>query len=376
MNIGIDIRVLGNRLRSGVEEYIEQLLTHMLSLDRSIHFTLFYSSLRSPLPLQPWFFQPNVAVRKFKWPNDFLFGTTWLTGRPRIDRLLGDIDVFFSPHILLSGLSPACKRVTTFHDLSFERFPEFLSTRRRIWHRQQMKPKWQARFSDKIIAVSEATKRDLVELYGIDPSKIPVIYSGVTPVEISEKEIETFRKEKKLPMRYIFTLSKLEPRKNIVGTLRAFHRLVESPQFSDMRLVIAGGKGWQYEKILDEIDHSPFRRSIILLDHITDSERPWYYQASSLFVYPSFFEGFGFPPLEAMAQGVPVITSRNSSLPEIAGDAGLLVNPYSVAEIASAMKSLLSNNNLYQSLSQKSRKRAAQFTWRKAAERTLEILLI
>jgi glycosyltransferase involved in cell wall biosynthesis len=376
MTIGIDIRVLGSGKKSGIEEYTEQLLAHMLPLDPSIQYKLFYNSFRNSLPDYPWLKLPNVKVVRYWIPNRILFYASLLLNGPKIDKLLGGVDVFFAPHFFLAPLSKGCRRVTTFHDLSYLRFPEFFSWRKRMWHRFEMQPSWQARFSDRLIAVSDSTKKDLSDLYHIDPARIASIYSGVASSMIRPEHdrIERFRQDKHLPQKYVLYMGTLEPRKNIVGIIRAFNLLKEHLEFKDLNLVIAGSRGWLDDPIIFEVKKSPHHRDIHIIGVVKDEERQYYYAAAAIFLYPSFFEGFGFPPLEAMACGTPVVTSHNSSLPEVAGDAALLVDPHSIGDIAAALRSILTHPKLREHMIERGFIRAREFSWRQSAQKTLEVL--
>lgn len=376
MIIGVDIRVLGAGPHGGVQEYTENLLEHMIGLDRSIRYKLFYSSSRSPLPDRDFLHRDNVRLYAFKAPNKLLFYGARLAGVPRIDRMLGGIDVFFSPHFLLAPLTAGTKRVTTYHDLSYERFPEFFSWRQRFWHRVEMRPAWQAKFSDAVIAVSESTKQDLVGRYDIDPAKISVVYSGAdASLRRPDKEaLERFRNEKHLPGHFILYLGTLEPRKNVVGIIKAFDRLKESPEFSRMHLILAGAPGWLYRDIYVRAESSPNAGNIHFIGPVDRTERPFYLSLASALAYPSFFEGFGLPPLEAMTCGTPVVASNNSSLPEVVADAGILVNPYDTFAIANALADVLKDEKLRSEMTAKGLARAARFSWQQCAEETLSVL--
>ena len=376
MTIGVDIRMLGTGPRGGVQEYTENLLEHLTGLERGIRYKLFYSSSRTPLPDYDFLHRDNVRLYAFKAPNKLLFYGARLAGIPRIDKILGGVDVFFSPHFFLAPLTAGTKRVTTYHDLSYERFPEFFSWRQRFWHHIEMRPAWQAKFSDAVIAVSESTKRDLVERYDIDPAKIFVVYSGadVSLRRPDNEALERFRDEKRLPEHFILYLGTLEPRKNIVGIIKAFDRLKELPAFSHTHLVLAGAPGWLYRDIYAQAESSPNARSIHCTGPIGRTERPFYLSLASVLVYPSFFEGFGLPPLEAMICGTPVVASNNSSLPEVVADAGILVNPYDTFAIANALASILKDEKLRNDMIAKGFARAARFSWRRCAEETLSVL--
>lgn len=377
MTIGIDIRVLANKNKSGVEEYTENLLSRLLRLDEKIKFILFHASLKNNLPDYEWMHLPNVELRVIKLPNKFLFSSAKVFNKPFIDRLIGGVDVFFSPHFFLASLSPNCRRVTTFHDLSYIRFKNFLSWRRNIWHRLEMNPLRQARLSDKIIAVSESTKNDLIENYKIDSNKIKVIHSGISPAikKVPAEKLYSFQRLNSLPDKFILFLGKLEPRKNIVGLIRAFNLLKGLDGFEDLNLVIVGSPGWLYKNIFDEARQSPHQDRIIFKGHVRDQDRAYYYSLASVFVYPSFFEGFGFPPLEAMACGTPVVASFNSSLPEVIGNGGILIDPHNTVDISTAIKVILTDASLRNSIIKKGHQRVQNFTWERSARETLNCLL-
>ena len=395
MIIGVDIRVLGNPVKSGIEEYAENLVPHLIKEGGDIQFKLFYSSRGNFLPEYDWLREPNIALYKFSYPNNLLFASSRFLNRPFMDRMIGGGDVFFFPHFFISSLSPSCKRVTTFHDLSYMHFPEHITLRKKIWHNFQMIPEWQAKFSDGIIAVSDSTKNDLINFYKIDPARIEVIYSGVREygASLSAKstnsayteavDMDKFKKEKNLPGKFIFFLGKLEPRKNVVNLIRAFSLFKSHERGTnqmnamggkDYHLVIAGDKGWMYQDIFREAERSPYRSKIIFIGHVSDEERFSYYRAADVFVYPSFFEGFGFPPLEAMSCGTPVITSRNSSLPEVVGDAAITIDPYDVDELEFWMRKLLEDEILKTALVAKGKERAKHFSWKSTAQKTLDVL--
>src|SRR3989344_2684042 len=153
MIIGIDIRVLGNPVKSGIEEYAENLIPLLIKEGSDTQFKLFYSSSKNKLPDYPWLKEKNVELYKFNYSNNILFTSSRFLDRPFIDRMVRGADVFFFPHFFISSLSTSCKRVTTFHDLSYLHFPEHLTFRKKLWHNLQMLPEWQAKFSNKIISV-------------------------------------------------------------------------------------------------------------------------------------------------------------------------------------------------------------------------------
>jgi len=377
MIIGIDIRLLASKYKSGIEEYLENLLLNMIPLDPKIEYKLFYNSFRTPLPNYDWLKLPNVTVFDYRIPNNLLFLCGRLSNRPYIDKLLGGVDVFFSPHFFLAPLSKECRRVTTIHDLSFNLFPNFFSSRHRFWHRFEMTPARQARYSDKIIAVSESTKQDLARYYDIDPTKIRVIYSGVSEkiTRQTDKDLEVFRLSNKLPKRFILFLGKLEPRKNVSAIIRAFNLIKLDKSFHDLHLVIAGARGWLCNELDDVARQSPFTKQIIFTSQVNDYDRSFYYGLASVFIYPSFFEGFGFPPAESMTCGTVVITSNRSSLGEVMGDAGIIVEPNNIIEITFWLRRLLSDQELRNQFIKKGYKQVTSFNWLETAKRTLDLII-
>ena len=395
MIIGIDIRMLARGMKTGVEEYTSNILANMLSLNKNIEYKLFYNGYKKIKLDYDWLKFPNVELRQYRIPNRFLDTSLYFFNYPKIDKLLKEVDVFFSPHIFLSSVSKKCKSVMTFHDLSFEKYPEFYSASKNYWH-FSMNPKKQARKTDKIIAVSESTKNDLVGLYNINPEKIKVIYSGVdlslrearmsVANEMATKQSRDYAQETKarkkynLPEKYILYLGTLEPRKNIVGLIKAFEifkrrRHSRMSPAENYKLVIAGSKGWLYRDIFKTVKNSPVKNDIIFTGFIDDEDKSILYSQAELFVYPSFYEGFGFPPLEAMACGTPVITSNFSSLPEAVGDAAIMINPYNLDELYRAMETVLNDDKLKDTLIKKGFEQTKKFSWQKCARETLDFIL-
>ena len=372
MIIGVDIRPMAG-LRTGIQEYTEQILAHIIPLAPEHQFKLFFSSLRGSVPDRPWMHAPNVELVKYRIPNNLLFFMGNVFGYPFIDRLMGGVDVFFSPHFFIAPLSRSCRRVTTFHDLSYLRFPEFFTWRKRWWHTMEMNPAHQARFSNKIIAVSESTKNDLVEYYHIDPTNISVVYSATQISRPTNEILLQFKKTHNLPEQFILHVGTLEPRKNIIGLIQAFNILKNQEGYEDIELVLIGKEGWQFKNIFREIEKSSYKSQIKYLGHMIEDLAP-YYSLATVCICPSFFEGFGFPILEAMTCGTPIIVSANSSLPEVAGSAGLFVNPYNISEITEALKIVLSESTIRSRMIKKSLTQASKFTWTATARQTLDIL--
>ncbi|MAF20518.1 MAG: group 1 glycosyl transferase [Parcubacteria group bacterium] len=381
MKIGIDIRVLARGTRTGVEEYTINLLRHLLKIDPGIEYRLFYNAFQKIELNCDWLGLNNVYLEEFRIPNRLFFTSVRYLNQPKIDKLLKGIDVYFNPHFFTAPLSSKCRKVITFHDLSFEHYPHFFSWRKRAWQKFLMNARKEAQEADKIIAVSQSTKDDLINLYGINPAKIKVVYSGVgsqfkkqkttcLPARQGNKKQETrIRNKYNLPDKFILYFGTIEPRKNLIGLIKAFELLN-----TRYKLVIAGTRGWLYQDIFKAVQNSKQKQDIFFIGFIEEEDKPYLYNLAEVFVYPSFFEGFGFPPLEAMASGVPTITSSSSSLPEVVGSAGLMIDPYNIDELAGAMEMVLNDDSLKQRLIKKGIEQAKKFSWQKSAQKTLEVL--
>jgi len=400
INVGIDIRILSKGTKTGVENYVTNLLLHLLSKDKSINYKLFYSGFKQLKGNYPWPKLKNVEVKSFKIPNRFLDLSLRFLKFPKIDKLVGDVDIFLSPHFLLLPVTKKTKTIVVFHDLSFVRFPEFFSFPKMLWHKF-VYPQRQARNADLIVAVSNSTKEDLINLYQIPEEKIRVIYSAAgeefMPIKKEDPNLLRTKEKYHLPDKFILYFGTIEPRKNILALIEAFEKIkakkIDIPlrvrwngfegficknnkkviSLDDLKLVIAGNKGWLYRDVFNKIRNSLFRKDIIVTGFIEENDRPYLYNLSELFVYPSFFEGFGFPPLEAMACGVPALVSNRSSLAEVVGNAALMFNPHNIDEIAFAIKEVLENQNLRNILITRGLKRARNFHWDKTAESFLKL---
>jgi glycosyltransferase involved in cell wall biosynthesis len=245
-----------------------------------------------------------------------------------------------------------------------------LNKSRRIYKKNILKIS--IRKADIIVADSHSTKRDIIEYFGVEDEKIKVVHLGVESRFRPIGNVEKYRLRNNLPSKMILNVGTLEPRKNVVTLIKAFKRLREKG-FEDYKLVIAGDKGWLYEQIFKDVDHSGLKQEILFRGVVSDEDLPMFYNCADIFVYPSLYEGFGLPPLEAMACGIPVITSNTSSLPEVIGDAGIMVDPTDDKSLSDAMYSVLTDKELWQHMSNNGLQRSKIFTWEKAAKEILEI---
>lgn len=379
MKIGIDGRCLARGRRTGVEEYTINLLKEVFHLDAQNEYRIFFNSWKDSLLDWSWLQEfPNVRIEKFQIPNKILNLCFWYLNWPKIDRMLGGVDVFFMPNLTFYSLSQKAKLIITLHDLSFERYPEMFSLKKRLWH-YLVGPKKICEQAEKIIAVSQSTKDDLIGLYKIQPEKISVIHSGISDkfkvIDRNDKQLIATKEKYQLPYRFILYLGTIEPRKNIISLIQAFDQFKKQAQdennadLKKYKLVIAGHDGWLMKEILAEINSSPYREDILKIDFVAEEDKEYFYNLASLFVFPSFFEGFGFPPLEAMRCGVPVITSNSSSLPEIVNGGGIMIDPNRPSEITTAMREILSNKSLHEELIKKGLQQAQKFDWKKSAKK-------
>jgi len=273
-------------------------------------------------------------------------------------------------HSLAFVLPLWCPRpgVATIYDLSFVLYPEGLSPWRRLYLRSLTPPS--ARRAKKIIVLAESTKEDLVRLWGIPREKIRVIPCGVDPTFrplVQGQVLSDFRRHRGLPERFILFVGTLEPRKNVTVLLEAYAQLKGEVPHS---LVLVGAKGWRGEEVLAQIERSGLSDKVLFVGYVEPRELPLWYNAADLFVFPSLYEGFGLPPLEAMACGTPVIASHTSSLPEVVGEAGVLVDPRSPEGMAEAMGRVLGNGELREDMRRKGLERAKGFSWPQAARET------
>jgi len=284
---------------------------------------------------------------------------------------IGRADVLIFPNFISWASLTRKKRICIIHDVAYLYYPEYIQDKNLKYLRKQL-PKSLHR-SARIATVSEATKQDLVKEFSVDPDKISIVHNAVDQKTFNPQAVTqapAVRKKYQLPVKYILYVGTVEPRKNIVGLIEAY---AQSYDKHGCALVVAGGNGWNLEKI-----EAAFAKHadlpIFRLDYVADIDLPALYAGAQLFVFPSYYEGFGLPVLEAMAVGCPVVCSNTSSLPEIVGSAAVMVAPDDIDELAMQMQLVIGNQQKRQQLIDAGFKQARNFTWQHSAHQLSDII--
>ncbi len=380
MRIGIDCRVLQEGT-GGVFVYAKNLLRSLIPQAAKHEIKLFANQYRpkKSATLAALASHPNVTLHQYTFPNKLLNASFRGTAWPKIDELCGGCDVLFFPSMMYAAWSSRTSMALTVHDLSYEFFPEFFTYRQQLWHKL-VNPKALCQRADAIIAVSESTRSDVIAQYGIGGRKVTAIHSGVDsafrPV-VDRSVLARVRNKYGLPDgRYILQTGTLEPRKNHLATLAAYEAWQRQypAESRGTHLLFAGHAGWRSDAVRARVRNSEFSGTIHMVNEVASADLPAVYSLASVFVYPSYYEGFGFPVLEAFACGIPVVASSVSSVGEIAGHAALLVNPHRVDELLFAIREIMNKPALGKELRAKGLGRTTQFGWEKSAKQTLSVL--
>lgn len=369
MNVGIIAGVLDEKWGGGVSRYTIELIKNMGIAKPSNEYHLIHFNRDSPLDIYRDF--KEIIVPPIKPFGGHVWKTYALPAALRLDGRIKCLDVVHNPAGTMSFPSRSkYKKVTTIHDLTYIVCPQFHASSGAGAKKRYEKT---ARRADWIIADSENTKNDAVKYLGADPSKISVIALGCDarfrPQDAPAK-MDALKKYG-IPSPFLLYVGTLEPRKNVPAIIRAYKILKE--RGTDRKLVIGGAKGWKYDEIFQMVSALGLGKDVIFTGRIDDSDLPALYGAADIFVYPSFYEGFGLPPLEAMACGCPVVTSNTSSLPEVIGDAGIMVEPGDISGLAERIGAAIADENLRKEMSRKGIERAKLFSWEKMAKETLDV---
>ena len=390
MRIGIDI-TSAIRQGAGIGRFTRELIRAFLSLDSmgvpSHEYILFAATGGLPRsitePRLAYVTQPAITrhlkseICNLRFLSDDWLHRIWHRARLPIpiETAIGRVDLFHEPDFVLPPTLPRTPTVLTVHDLTFVRDPESAFPRLRRYLNRVV-PRSVARATH-VLADSAATKNDLVELFHTSPDKITVLYGGVdarfAPVRDPER-LTAVRTKYNIGLDpFVLGIGTVQPRKNFQRLVQAFFHLPPPAFASGLKLVIAGGKGWLYDDIFAEVKRLGLEGWVLFPGFVDDDDLPALYSAADVLAFPSIYEGFGLPILEAMACGTPVVTSAASSLPELAGDAALLVEPTDVDAIAAALRRLLQEADLRRRLVAAGFDQARKFAWEKAAAQLLEI---
>lgn len=368
MRIGINALAAENR--SGTGRYATELVKRLAALDSHNEYAIVIHE-DSPLCA---YLKPFRGFRLLKQPRRSRLARIWWEQR-RLAALIARewLDVFHAPAFILPGRCRAAS-VATIHDLVFMRYPEtFGWFRRNYFHWAIPRSAYRA---TRVIADSEATRRDLVDLLEVNPDRIHVIPLGVgeeffEPTTL--EAVERARSQLHLPERYILTVGTIEPRKNLVRLVEAYAQARQRLGRKCPALVLVGRKGWKYDEVFSRIAALELGGDVIWSDFLGDDIVRAVYQHATVFVCLSLHEGFGLPLLEAMASAVPVVASNCSSMPEVVGDAGVLVDPFDVGAASEALVNLIENDDRRADLAARARQRARGFSWELTARQTLAI---
>lgn len=363
MRIGVDARLMHHQ-PAGISKYTRHLLQAISALDHEDDFVVFQHRRHHA---------PIIHERNFRRATLFAPVHTrleqWMLP---LELLRFRLDVLHSTDFI-PPLRTNAPTVITVHDLAFLHYPHFLTTNSATYYGQIDRA---VRVAQHIIVPSESTRQDLIGMMGVPSSQISVIYEAAAeifrplPVEATRAEISH---QLGIPASFVLFVGTIEPRKNLSGLLHAFHHLRTKANITDTALVVAGGQGWLYDETLDTVKKLGLEKQTYFLGRVSDELLHKLYVAARCHVHPAYYEGFGLPPLEAMACGTPTIVSNVSSLPEVVQDAAMLVDPNDWEEIAIAIQRLLLDNNLHAELSEKGLHRAHCFSWQRAAASTLEV---
>ncbi len=371
MQIAIDVRTI-NKPRSGVGYYVTNLIREMRSFDRENEYCLIANNgtVEREFGFQPNFCQCQTTVSN----ENHLVGDLWEnTVLPYMMNKKG-IEVFHGPAFMIPLLKGNFKTVATIHDIVSYIMPETIPLKYSIYMKGLIKVV--TRRADKIITDSRSTKEDLVGWLNVPEEKIEVVHLAVDsrfrPSTDKAATADEIRKKYGIRGRFMFFVGNLEPRKNLIRLMKSFARVRKSLGH-DYQLVISGKKGWLHTEIIRTFEKNSGEDDIIMTGYISEEDIIKLYQSADMFVFPTLYEGFGLPVLEAMACGTPVITSNTSSIPEVADGCAICVDPTKEEEIGAAMLELDGSPALRAELSEKGLARAKHFSWNKTARETLAV---
>jgi len=378
MNIIIDINPLKQNNLSGVGKYLQEVLSRLLILDQDNQYFLFSYGRKNKSVKINFPQNKNIHYIHYNISSKLIFILSFLNlfkiDFLKFKRKKIKADLVWAPNLGLSSLKyRRTKLITTIHDLSFKIYPQFFNFKRRLWHWLVQPQKLISR-SDKIVAVSENTAQDIQKIYQVSSDKIEVMDLGVNnKYQVLGKDgLEKIKSKYNLTKDFILFLGTKEPRKNILSLLKAFQKL----DTENLELIIVGSCGWKennWKNFYNDLELD-IKSRIKIIDYCPEKDLPALYNLAKIFVWPSFYEGFGLPPLEALACGCPVITSNNSSLPGVVRNNALLIEAFNVQNLYLALKTLLEDKKLYSFYKNQEFNQDYYFNWDKSAEKILKLL--
>lgn len=373
MKIGFDITTL-SMPRTGIGQYQHNLLESLLKIDKENFYNLYAFNLRDNKKYKHINFDienKNAKINAYKIPQRLITGWWMFLRWPLLENITEKCDLYQISEICQQPTKQ--KTVAFIHDLTTIFYPKYHLLKNRILYHERFKNI--KKYADAILTNSEYTKNDIIKHLGINPDKIFVTYFGTNkrfrPTEDNLKSAE-IRNKYSINYPYICYLGTLEPRKNLSNLIKAFHYLKKMKKIPH-KLLLIGNEGWFYEPIYKQILDLDLSKDIIKTGFADDEEVPYLLNGADVFVYPSFYEGFGMPTLEAMACGTPVVTSNSSALPEICADAAKYCNPQDPKDIAQKILEFISSEDKRKEYSKKGLKRASEFSWNKCAKKTLSV---
>ncbi len=371
MRIAIDYTA-ALRQNAGIGTYVRNLVSALLEENTSNQYTLLASGRASGA--RPFPTAENIRNRNIFIPDRYL-NILWYRLRVPLPPTFftGPADIYHGPDFVLPPLGKKIRKVVTIHDLAFLEHPEYAVPELAAYLRKVVPEAIKA--ADVVTTVSPEVSRTLIKHFQTPGEKLVVVPNGVSASihRITDPLLlDATRHKFNLKSPFVLAVGTLEPRKNHIGLIKAFHQLHQQKKAPAM-LVIAGGPGWLYEETQSLVEKLKLTKKVRFLGRVTDFELITLYSMAEVFAFPSFFEGFGIPPLEAMACGAPVITSNTSSLPEVVGDAALLVDPYNIDDLAHNIQKVLDDDELRASLRQKGYAHVQGYTWQRSAQKLLSI---
>lgn len=366
MKIGIDIRPLRD-IMTGIGRYQYELLEALARIDSNNEYILFYNSLSPRIP-EDLPRSDNFRLVFTRLPGKFLTALWAFTPLISVERFTGSINVFHSPSFQVPPARKAA-RVFTVFDLIALTYPE-MAIPSAVRHFRPRVRHYAAR-ADLIVAISKATGADVVRHLSVPEEKVVTVYPGTTPFERADaNQIAATRRKYGIKGDYLLFVSRLDPRKNLSRLFKAFEN---SGLYRELELLVAGPEGWHMEEMFETWNKSKCKDKIRWLDYVNDGDLSPLYSGAMAFVYPSIVEGFGLPILEAMSVGCPVLTSDCSSMPEVAGDAALYVDPFDIDSISDGLLKIANDSDLRTRLSRSGKERVALFTWENTAENMIQV---